>query len=249
MVKQKKIVDVKKFLKMKLRTRKSWSWRSIRWLEKMPQRLQDLDPTKKGTKNELKKWVQDRIPVRGCRIMWGKQIEREGENRQHRAETQEDREGDEDQGREEEQGGEQEQEGENDSEQFNIPRDVEGEDDTMINMQGLANTIRRHQAKNKNMTYFEQAVRHISKTEGQESPRKTVKKTNSKSIQGQHNSQKVRRCGQLPGPPGSPASWELWVDVGGRDRAGVPGSHLGPLQRIGLSTTKLSDKYIVIFKI
>ena len=71
-----KIVDEKSFLKKKLTTRKSWSLRSLRWLENMPQALRDLDPTKKGTKIELKKWVRDQIPVRGCRIMWGKKTRR-----------------------------------------------------------------------------------------------------------------------------------------------------------------------------
>ena len=34
-----KKVDERKFLKMKLTTRKSWSWRSLRWLDKMPESL------------------------------------------------------------------------------------------------------------------------------------------------------------------------------------------------------------------
>ena len=38
-VRQRKVVDERKFLKLKLTTRKSWSWRSLRWLEKMPKSL------------------------------------------------------------------------------------------------------------------------------------------------------------------------------------------------------------------
>ena len=168
---KRKIVDEKKFLKMKLTTRKSWSWRSLRWLEKMPQRLQNLDPTKKGTKNELKKWVRDRVPVRGCRIMWGKKIERG--NNHPEAGIQQDREEDGDQSRQEEQGGEQERDG--DSEQISRPRNIESEDNTVIGVQGQAPTDRTHQAKNKNKTYIEQTIMQISKTDGLVKSRKKFK--------------------------------------------------------------------------
>ena len=71
---KRKLVNEKKFLKMKMTTRKSWSYRSLRWLEKMPESLREKDPTKRATKTELKKWVRDQIPVRGCRIMWGQKL-------------------------------------------------------------------------------------------------------------------------------------------------------------------------------
>ena len=58
-VRQRKVVNEQKFLKLKQTTRKSWSWRSLRWLEKMPESLRDQDPTKRKTKTELKKWVSD----------------------------------------------------------------------------------------------------------------------------------------------------------------------------------------------
>ena len=69
-----KVVNEKKFLKMKMTTRKSWSYRSLRWLERLPVTLREKDPTRKATKDELKKWVRDQIPVRGCRIMWGQKL-------------------------------------------------------------------------------------------------------------------------------------------------------------------------------
>ena len=78
---QRKIVNERQFLQMKLTTRKSWSWRSLRWLEKIPDTLRNQDPTKKGVKRELKKWVRDQVPVRGCRIMWGRNLEGEGAGR------------------------------------------------------------------------------------------------------------------------------------------------------------------------
>jgi hypothetical protein len=58
-VRRRKVVNEQKFLKLKQTTRKSWSWRSLRWLEKMPKSLRDQDPTKRKTKTELKKWVSD----------------------------------------------------------------------------------------------------------------------------------------------------------------------------------------------
>ena len=107
---------------MKMTTRKSWSWRSLRWLNKMPQTLRDLDPIKKGTKIELKKWVRGHIPVRGCRIMWGKKLEGEAGVRPHRGGSQHDRERDGHQEQLEEMGGE---EDEVSNEQDNRPRNVE----------------------------------------------------------------------------------------------------------------------------
>ena len=74
---QRKVVNEQQFMKMKLTTQNSWSWRSLRWLEKMPHSLRQQDPTRKGTKSDLKKWVRDQVPVRGCRIMWGKKLEGE----------------------------------------------------------------------------------------------------------------------------------------------------------------------------
>ena len=83
---KRKIVNEKKFIKIKMTTRKSWSYRSLRWLEKMPETLREKDPTRKATKIELKKWVRDQIPVRGCRIMWGKKLT--GEVRRNRRDDQ-----------------------------------------------------------------------------------------------------------------------------------------------------------------
>ena len=36
---RRKVVNEKKFSKMKATTRKAWSWRSLRWLEQMPEGL------------------------------------------------------------------------------------------------------------------------------------------------------------------------------------------------------------------
>ena len=106
---QRKTVNEQQFLKMKLTTRKSWSWRSLRWLEKMPESLRIQDPTKKGMKNELKKWVRGQVPVRGCRIMWGKKLE--GEGRGRRQDRQRPQDGDEDGQRRRDSGGEQQGDG------------------------------------------------------------------------------------------------------------------------------------------
>ena len=67
---ERKIVNEHQFLKMKLTTGKSWSWRSLRWLEKMPDTLQNQDPSKKRLKKRVEEVVRDEIPIRGCRIMW-----------------------------------------------------------------------------------------------------------------------------------------------------------------------------------
>ena len=106
------IVDEKVFLKKKMSTKKSWSLRSLRWLEKMSKALRDLDPKKKGTKTELKKWVRDQVPVRGCRLMWGKNLEGEGGGRRHREGPQQDREGQGDQGQGDQGQGEEQEGGE-----------------------------------------------------------------------------------------------------------------------------------------
>ena len=130
-----KVVDEKKFMKMKLTTRKSWSWRSLRWLNRMPEALQNLDPTKKKTKLELKKWVRDQIPVRGCKIMWGKKLNNEEGGRHHRRAPEPDREEDGEERRPEEQGGEEEGNGEGVGTQG--VRNIGNEDNQRIAVQGL----------------------------------------------------------------------------------------------------------------
>ena len=77
---KRRLVNERKFMKMKLTTRKSWSYRSLRWLEKMPETLREKDPTLKATKVELKEWVRDQIHVRGCRIMWGQKLKENAAN-------------------------------------------------------------------------------------------------------------------------------------------------------------------------
>ena len=73
-VQKQRIVKEKEFKKLKATTRKSWSNRSLRWLEQMPQHLKHKDITLKSTKKELKVWVKHHIPVRGDRILWGKPL-------------------------------------------------------------------------------------------------------------------------------------------------------------------------------
>ena len=63
--------------KLLLTTKKSWSIRSLRWLEQMPQDLRSNDTTLRSTKTELKRWVKHHIPVRGDRILWGKKLSEE----------------------------------------------------------------------------------------------------------------------------------------------------------------------------
>ena len=139
---QRTIVDEKVFLKKKMSTRKSWSLRSLRWLEKMPQALRELDPKKKGTKNELEKWVRDQVPVRGCRIMWGKKLEGEGGGRRPREGPQQDREGQGDQGQGDQRQGE-EQEGEEGGygeERIPRPDNTEDRDNYTVGDQELSQT-------------------------------------------------------------------------------------------------------------
>ena len=69
-----RIVKEKVFKKMKATTRKSWSNRSLRWLEQMPCSLKQKDISLKSTKRDLKAWVKHHIPVRGDRILWGKPL-------------------------------------------------------------------------------------------------------------------------------------------------------------------------------
>ena len=137
---QRKIVNEPKFLKLKMTTRKSWSWRSLRWLEKMPHALRERDPTKTATKTELKKWVRDRIPVRGCRIMWGRKLEGEGGGRHFRRNQQPDTQGDGDQGHPEENRGE-ENINEDGSEQSPRTRNIEAGDNQTVGVQELVRSV------------------------------------------------------------------------------------------------------------
>ena len=56
--------------------------------------LRNQDPTKKGLKKELKTWIRDRIPVRGCGIMWGKKLEGDGGGRRRQQRRAQEGEGD-----------------------------------------------------------------------------------------------------------------------------------------------------------
>ena len=73
-VTKRKVVDERKFCKMKASTRKAWSWRSLRWMEQMPESLKSGNISLKAVKKELKAWVKHHIPVRGDRILWGQPL-------------------------------------------------------------------------------------------------------------------------------------------------------------------------------
>ena len=85
-VRSRKIVDENRFKKLLLTTRKAWSYRSLRWLEQLPEALRSKDATKKTTKTELKSWIRHHIPVRGDRILWGSPLT--GEMRRRRGANQ-----------------------------------------------------------------------------------------------------------------------------------------------------------------
>ena len=58
-----KVTNENKFVRLKATTRKAWSYRSLRWLEQMPEGLRRKDFKLKSTKTELKKWVKHHIPI------------------------------------------------------------------------------------------------------------------------------------------------------------------------------------------
>ena len=47
----------------------------------MPESLRNQDPTRKGLKNKLNKWVRDQVTIRDCRIIWREKLEGEGGGR------------------------------------------------------------------------------------------------------------------------------------------------------------------------
>ena len=61
---------------LKASTRRSWSVRSLRWLEKIPVRIKELDVEGEASKKELKMWIRRHIHIRGDRIIWGRPLER-----------------------------------------------------------------------------------------------------------------------------------------------------------------------------
>ena len=63
--------------KLKASTRRAWSVRSLRWLEKIPSPIKELDVGTEASKKELKMWVRRHIHVRGDRIIWGRPLERD----------------------------------------------------------------------------------------------------------------------------------------------------------------------------
>ena len=70
-VRSRKVVEENRFKKLLLTTRRAWSYRSLRWLDQLPESIRNMDMTKKSSKNELKKWIRHHVPVRGDRILWG----------------------------------------------------------------------------------------------------------------------------------------------------------------------------------
>ena len=60
-------------------TMNKWPWAAdntkeleLIWVMKMQETLRNQDFTKKGVQKNMKKWVWDQVPIRGCRIMWRK---------------------------------------------------------------------------------------------------------------------------------------------------------------------------------
>ena len=82
-IKVRRVVNEKKFKKLKATTRKAWSYRSLRWLEQLPEVLRRRDVKLKATQKELRQWVKHHVPVRGDRILWGKPLA--GETRRRRS--------------------------------------------------------------------------------------------------------------------------------------------------------------------
>ena len=72
---------------MEVTTRKAWSWRSLCWLEQMPDTVKSKDISMKAVKKELKAWVKHHIAVRGDRILWGQPLT--GDMRKKRKKTKE----------------------------------------------------------------------------------------------------------------------------------------------------------------
>ena len=73
-LRSRKVIDEDRFKRLKATTRKAWSLRSLRWLQKMTETLRSSDVTQKSTKTALKDWVKHHVPVRGDRILWGRPL-------------------------------------------------------------------------------------------------------------------------------------------------------------------------------
>ena len=80
-VRRRKTVNEKKFSKMKATTRKAWSWRSLRWLEQMPEDLKSANISLKVVKKELKAWVKHHIPVQRGQDIVGSATDRRDEKK------------------------------------------------------------------------------------------------------------------------------------------------------------------------
>ena len=63
--------------KLKASTRRAWSVISLRWLERIPSSIKELDVKGEASKKELKLWVRRHIHVRGDRIIWGWPLQRD----------------------------------------------------------------------------------------------------------------------------------------------------------------------------
>ena len=51
--------------------------RSLRWLEKIPSSIKELDIEIEASKKEINMWVRRHIHVKGDRIIWGRPRERD----------------------------------------------------------------------------------------------------------------------------------------------------------------------------
>ena len=69
-----KVLDEKRVSKMKASNKKVWSIQSLQWMAHMPEELIKRNITLQSTKEELKKWIRENIPVKGDRILWGQKL-------------------------------------------------------------------------------------------------------------------------------------------------------------------------------
>ena len=71
-----KTFSEEQIMKFKNSTSKTWSVRALRWLDKLPQEVKELDMSTEGGKQELKKLIKHRVGKYGDRILWGQPIEK-----------------------------------------------------------------------------------------------------------------------------------------------------------------------------
>ena len=74
-IRERRMITMEEFSRMKLTTRKSWAVRSTRWMAQIPKNLLNSCVKKNSSKKELKKWCSENIPTTGDRILRGRSLE------------------------------------------------------------------------------------------------------------------------------------------------------------------------------